>query len=131
MITLFDGTSALLERALDTTLARQAVLTSNVANLDTPGFSPRDIDFDRAIDEALRHAERSGQEQRRAPAAAPEAALRAHERPDRAPRPDGNTVDLDVQMARMSQNAVMYDASTTVLARRMQLMKYVVNEGGM
>lgn len=131
MITLFDPTSGLLARTLDTTLARQAVLTSNIANLDTPGFTPRDIDFDRAIGHALERAERGQQALRRSPSELRPAELRPYERPDRAPRGDGNTVDLDAQMARVSQNALLYDASTTVLTRRMQLMKYVVTEGGM
>ncbi len=131
MITLFDATSGLLERALDATLARQAVLTSNLANLDTPGFTPRDVDFNRAVSHALDRAERTQQSLRRSPVEARAADLRPYERPDRAPRGDGNTVDLDVQMARLSQNSLLYDASSTVLTRRMQLMKYVVNEGGM
>ena len=42
---VFDTTLARLERALDVRLVRQNVLSTNVANVDTPGFRPKDVDF--------------------------------------------------------------------------------------
>ena len=45
----FDPTLRLLERALDVRLARHNVLAGNLANADTPGFVPRDVDFAAAL----------------------------------------------------------------------------------
>jgi flagellar basal-body rod protein FlgB len=47
-LTLFD----LIGRKLDHTDARQRVLTRNIANADTPGFTPKDVvepDFGRLV----------------------------------------------------------------------------------
>lgn len=65
-MTIFDSTLALLERALDARSLRHVVLSGNLANADTPGFVPRDLDFASAMAEA---ADRSGP-----PAAPPPAA---------------------------------------------------------
>jgi hypothetical protein len=46
---VFDNTLARLERALDVRLIRQNVLAANVANVDTPGFRPKDVDFTAAM----------------------------------------------------------------------------------
>jgi len=50
---LFDATLSTLERALDVRMTRQAVLAGNLANLDTPGFVPLDVDFSAAMAAAV------------------------------------------------------------------------------
>ena len=42
-----------LEHALDTMSRRQSVVASNVANIDTPGYRTRDMDFDKALAAAM------------------------------------------------------------------------------
>ncbi|MFT4704482.1 MAG: flagellar basal-body rod protein FlgB [Bradymonadia bacterium] len=130
---IFDGTSSLLQRTLDVSLSRQAVLTSNIANLDTPGFTPSDVRFDDAMERALSHA-RMGSRSARRSIGSPTGfadAISGYERPDTRPRIDGNSVDLDMQMARFSQNAILYDAGSRTLSKRLSLMRYVISEGGM
>ena len=51
-MTIFDSTHHTLERALDARLLRHNVLAGNLANVDTPGFTPRDVDFAAAMREA-------------------------------------------------------------------------------
>ncbi len=63
---IFDGTLATLEHALDARLLRHNVLAGNLANANTPGFVPREIDFAAAMQESQRRGDRSGE-----PAAAP------------------------------------------------------------
>jgi flagellar basal-body rod protein FlgB len=48
-VRIFDHTLTTLERALDVRLARQTTLAANLANVDTPGFVPRDLDFAAAM----------------------------------------------------------------------------------
>jgi flagellar basal-body rod protein FlgB len=51
-VRIFDSTLSTLERALDARLLRHNVLAGNLANADTPGYTPRDIDFAAAMREA-------------------------------------------------------------------------------
>jgi flagellar basal body rod protein FlgB len=46
---LFDTTLAHLERSLDVRLVRQNVLSGDLANVDTPNYHPRDVDFAAAM----------------------------------------------------------------------------------
>ena len=127
---IFDSTTQMLERALDVNMQRQLVLSSNIANLDTPGFTPRDVRFDQAMSDALARARRGSQAERRDHTARPVAGAGCL-RPDRAAGRDGNAVDLDVQMARLSQNSIAFEATTNAMTRRLRVLKYVVNDGGM
>ncbi|HEY1099415.1 MAG TPA: flagellar basal body protein, partial [Myxococcota bacterium] len=49
---LFDGPLATLEHSLDIRARRHEVLSSNLANIDTPGWQAKDIDFDTAMQQA-------------------------------------------------------------------------------
>ena len=46
---LFDTTHRLLELSLRGRAARHEVLSANIANADTPGYRPRDLDFNAAM----------------------------------------------------------------------------------
>ena len=48
--------SQMLARAMDTYTLRQRVTTSNIANVDTPGFKKHEVQFE----EALQKARQSG-----------------------------------------------------------------------
>jgi len=52
-VSLFDTTLTTLERALDARLLRHNVLAGNLANANTPGYLPRDVDFAAAMRRSL------------------------------------------------------------------------------
>ncbi len=137
---IFDATLSTLERSLDVRLARQAVLAGNVANADTPGFQPKDLDFRAAMDAAA-----PGQ------AAPPSATarLRAGDVPltlagglsatdpgafvgevaGAAAGLDGNAVDLDRTLAAVAENALQYGASAKAAGKKLAILRYVANDG--
>ena len=43
----------LLGHALDLTAQRQSLVSQNIANLDTPGYHTRDLDFHQELQQAL------------------------------------------------------------------------------
>ena len=42
---MVDSVSQSLERYMDVLAARQKLVTSNIANVDTPGYKTQDLDF--------------------------------------------------------------------------------------
>ena len=46
---LIDPTTSILEQALDGLTNRQAAISSNLANIDTPGYHPATVDFETAL----------------------------------------------------------------------------------
>jgi flagellar basal-body rod protein FlgB len=95
------------------------VLASNLANIETPGFRARELDFA----DALRHAFDAT-----SPAAGDPPAPRVIEDPAGVARADGNTVDLDREMAKLSANGMDYLALATILNRRIALLRTAIEE---
>lgn len=86
---------------------RLGLLASNIANVSTPGFKARDIDFQAA----LRSAEAPG-----GAGAASDAAVLY--RVPQQPSMDGNTVELTAEQTAFAENAVAYQTTLAFLNGR-------------
>jgi flagellar basal-body rod protein FlgB len=136
---VFDTTLARLERALDVRLVRQNVLSTNIANVDTPGFRPKDVDFTAsmvAIEGSARDG--SGVSQPTSPtvgsspaesSALSERELPIVDVPAGGASFDGNTVDLDRTMVAMAENALQYSAAARAAGKKLALLRYVASDG--
>ena len=109
-----------LERALDLSSTRHRALATNVANVDTPEYTPSDVEFSSVLARALETPE--GVSSMRSP--------EEKKRYDVAPSLDGNRVDLDQEVVRMTSNRVFYELATEVVNRRLALLRYSIDEGG-
>ena len=95
---------------------RQQVLSSNIANADTPGYKAMDFDFARALREA--HTGSRVTQRLTSPAhlvAAFPTSASSEESDAVQPAQDGNTVDMDRERARFVDNAVRYEATLKFL----------------
>ncbi len=132
---IFDATLTTLDRALDVRLARQVVLSGNVANADTPGFTPRDLDFQAAMaatdvaPESPAAAPRAGDLPLAAGGGAPAPERFVVEEAGAAPGLDGNSVDLDRTMGAIAENAIQYGAAAKAAAKKLAILRYVASDG--
>ena len=138
---VFDTTLARLERALDVRLVRQNVLSTNVANVDTPGFKPKDVDFTAsmvAIEGAGAAHSQGGVSLPTSPtvgdSATESSSLAMRELPivdvpAGGASFDGNTVDLDRTMVAMAENALQYSAAARAAGKKLALLRYVASDG--
>lgn len=133
---LFDRTLGRLENALDARLLRHNVLAGNLANADTPGFVPREVDFAAA----MAQAEAGKAERTAAPAgdvplsAADGAGPRAAGSPvipvqGAAPGIDGNAVDVDRALTALAENALQYGATARAAGKKLAILRYVASDG--
>lgn len=116
------------EQALKLRELRNQVLSSNIANADTPNYKARDIDFG----SALRNA-KSGQLglQRTSTLHQPAAGgnrlgVDIGYRIPTQPTLDGNTVETDVEQAAFAENAVQYRASLAFLDGQIRSLRYAL-----
>lgn len=109
-----------LEGQLRASNLRHGVIASNIANVDTPGYQARDVKFDAALDEATIEL-RSTQAGHMAPAGQP--AGGSVQTDARQPWGDRNNVELDMEVAKMTENAVYFQAATTLLTKNIQMYK--------
>jgi len=97
-------------------------LANNIANIDTPSFRPSHIDFHESLKMALRDerltsgtAGVAGGERARLRIVLEEDGLEA--------RNDGNTVDIESEMARLSANTGKYGLYASLLAKKFEMTK--------
>ena len=124
----------LTEKALDMRQTRQKLISSNIANVNTPQYQSRDISFQ----EQLRRAAKNP----RGSLYVTEAShLRSRDslntfRPimttpgQAAMNNDLNSVDMEHELMKMSENNIMYDALIMALRKGLQGIEYAIREGG-
>ena len=114
-------------KALSLRTQRHQVLASNIANADTPNYKARDMDFSKAMESAvagrtggLGMARTSGQHLE---ASAGSAFAHLQYRGVTQSSVDGNTVDMDVERADISENAMQYEILTRLVTDRLQSVR--------
>lgn len=117
MVNKLDDALRFHQTALSLRASRQELLASNIANADTPNFKARDIDFAGALKNAMAGTETRLPVVQTSPmhleGASGGSILGSpvmYRRPVQ-PSADGNTVDMDVERAQFTDNALHYEAS--------------------
>jgi flagellar basal-body rod protein FlgB len=108
-----------LTRALDLASLRQRVVSQNIANIDTPGYQTRDIDFAGEFRKAL-----SGDEADAGSEAVAVRTLRGLEQ-----RPDGNNVSIDRESLLMAQNQLQFQTGVVVLRSEFNRLQLAISGG--
>jgi flagellar basal-body rod protein FlgB len=125
MKTMFDGVDT-LERAMTFHRERHAVLAGNVANLDTPGYRSLDL-AEVPPGEVPGVIARTDERHMGAPELAG-THLQFDDSPA-GPGMDGNTVELERELAKIDANRVRYGTATELASRRLALLRYAAADG--
>ena len=105
-----------LERYLDLTTKRHQLQVSNMANVDTPGYQTRDIDFRGELKRAM-----SNESVHMTPVARTVRGL--------LERPDGNNVDLDREGLMVSESQLQYRIGIQLLRSEFRRLMTAIKEG--
>src|SRR5690606_25510802 len=110
---------------------RHRVLSSNIANADTPHYKARDIDFAAALTHASLETPRLGRTNGRHLAGTSDGTPRAALgwRIPTQPSLDGNTVEPAVEQAAYAENAVRYRAALSFLDSSIRTLRYAIRGG--
>ena len=114
-MTLFDSTSLVLQKAMSGAQLRQSVLSSNMANANTPGYIRKDVDFTGALRDAMNSGGDIGSVQF-SPTVDQNAVMRA----------DGNGVDIDTEASNLAQNELTYESLVSVSSARLDILRYAM-----
>ena len=101
-----------IERYMDLLSARQKLVTSNIANADTPGYKTQDLDFQAEFQSML-----GGQ----SPRPAQVTGLKT--------KNDGNNVDLDREARLLAENAMRFSVAANLMRSQIQTVKEAIKEG--
>lgn len=123
------------EQALKFRALRNQVLSSNIANADTPGYQARDMDFGTALKHArdgtlgLTGTDNMHLGANRGPNVTASAAEQLKYRIPTQSTLDGNTVETDVEQAAFAENALMYRTSLAFLDGQIRSIRFAIKGG--
>ena len=134
---LFSNLLNTVEKSLDLRVKRENIISSNISNVDTPGFTPMDISFDNQLKELLDKDKNNEVKINSTNDMHISDELNIDEvngelffDPHSSPNNDRNSVDLDQEMSKLSINSILYNAQVTVLNKKLALLKYAATDGG-
>ena len=132
---LFGEHASRLQRALSRTTERQSLLLGNLANANTPGYKRKDMDFALALADAESGGSLPLQTTDPRHIGGVEAGSgdlfdgEEGEVDTRSIREDGNSVDLEREVAALAETQLHYSAVSLVSKRFFQGLKDVIREG--
>lgn len=125
MNVLFQSTASMTD-ALNFHRRRHSVLAGNVANVDTPDFRPLDLQRTPAqrggggvARTAARHLQLTGTD----------GVNFFFDDENAAPNMDGNTVNLERELAKVDANRVRYSTTSKLVTKRLAALRYAASDG--
>ena len=132
---LFRDTISLLERSLNIRSLQHRVLSSNIANMDTPNYKAVEL----AVAEEINGSQDSApsiQLVQTQPGHLPlkhdqadHFKLKAAKPPEFSLRGDGNTVDLDRTMGKLAENTLLYKTAAQLISQKFSGLKSAIRGG--
>jgi flagellar basal-body rod protein FlgB len=116
-MSLLDTTQQALESAMSGSALRNTLLTNNLANVDTPGYQPQDVNFSSTLQAAIQSGSPLGQ-----------VTFQPYS-VGQAVGPDGNGVSPEQTQAALSQNGLLYETLTQVAAQREHILQDAMGIG--
>jgi flagellar basal-body rod protein FlgB len=102
---------------------RQEVISSNIANVDTPGYKAKETLFESELDSRIKLATTNQQHLKKSPT---QDLFRTVDDPFERIGNDSNTVDIDREMMKLNQNQILYTASANIIAAKLDELKTTI-----
>jgi flagellar basal-body rod protein FlgB len=136
---LFDSQFNIMGGSLGLRLARHDFSSNNLANMDTPGFRAKHLDFEKVLAQQLgsglneldvRQTDARHIPSRDAGNAFTRAARAVRRSPYGFNEYDDDVLDIDQEMTLLTKNQLIYNTTVQMLAKEFDNLKYAIGEGG-
>ena len=132
-----DAGMVRMERFMDLAVRRQKLISSNLSNVDTPGYKTVDIDFEQELQSQMAGSPGQGismavtDTRHLATASGAQGGLpaQAQEVEGLTLRNDLNNVNIDREMSELSTNAMKFSAVSQMIAGKFRTLKSAITEG--
>jgi len=134
---IFSSTIDVLGKSIDLRAKNQNLISSNIANAETPNFTPKALNFESELQGALKGNAKSGQmttNSRHIPLKGAASRIQSVngkvvETPSKSPGKDGNSVEIENEMSRMVENQIMFNASVQIISKKFEGIKAALKVG--
>jgi len=131
---LFNPVFQQLQSTLDLRLKQHGLVSSNIANANTPGYLAKRINFHKAFSRLMADSSQSTAAMRNSSAGHMEGVSSSSPPVDtikaQAWSQDGNSVKAEEEMVILAENNLLYNATVEVLKRRLGMLEYAASDGG-
>ena len=123
---IFDKTLQMIEGRLSLNSTNQKLISSNLANINTPGYNAKGVSFENVLRQSLEEhvlqmVRTNGSHM------APDDPLQALETPEIV---ETGPVDLDTEMVNLTKNSIEYQHMVGMLNKKFTMLKTAITEGG-
>ncbi|MGB9697768.1 MAG: flagellar basal body rod protein FlgB [Thermodesulfobacteriota bacterium] len=129
---LFDKTILYLQRSLGLRTLNQRVISNNITNAHTPGYTPKEIPFQRLLDQALEKANGlfiAKTNAQHLPNYPEESYLLEAMEEKLSSLPTDEEVQIEKEMAKLAANNLMFQAEVQALLKKLEALKLTISEG--
>ena len=131
---VFNDTYNVIKKGLNVSSRKHNLISSNIANIDTVGYKPKDIDFQQALKKAISKPEPSKIKITNKKHFDGTEDINNHylknQNGDDSDEFHLDSVDIDKEMTKLAENNLKYKTMTEMFLRKMSMMKYSISEGG-
>jgi len=110
---MLDNIGAGIEQYMNLVSTRQKLVSSNIANADTPGYQAKDVDFEHELQSQMPGAK---------PNVIEVAGLKN--------KNDGNNVDMDREARLLAENALRFSVAENLAHSEINTIRAAIQEGG-
>lgn len=119
---LFGKTIMILNSMMDFRSQRHQLISSNIANIDTPEYTAKDLNFKGIVGEAMQK-QLTRTDKKHFTGQFANAGLIYGDVVD-----SGQRVNVDTEMANLAENHLMYNLSVELLSRKLRSIRNVLSE---
>jgi len=131
----FDSQIQLLSKVLDLRAEKAQVISSNIANAETPGYSPSVFNFEQDLKNALKQTGSLGLKTSHSnhislgPVGFNSVSGKITKDVKQTAIGDENGVSVEKEMIALSENEILYETSAQLLKKKISLLKHVISGG--
>ncbi|RJQ45398.1 MAG: flagellar basal body rod protein FlgB [Nitrospiraceae bacterium] len=111
-----------LQKIVQAANVRQKVISSNIANSDTPGYKAKDVKFDNLLGKEMKMAATNSKHLGGSGNMSGKTEVE-----ENLSWEDRNNVELNVEVAKMTENALLHDTAVTILTTKIKMFKNAIS----
>lgn len=116
-----------LDKAADASWTRESLITNNIANVNTPNYKRRDLNFESVLNEQLGSCKHESLDAKMRTVDIGQLNPMVYtDHSSLSYRLDGNNVDIDTEEAELASEQIKYQALTTSISKEFSRMKSVI-----
>lgn len=130
---IYGHTSKMIAKALDVSARRHKLIAGNIANMDTIGYNPKDLDFNRTLKRAMGENQKDFLDkthEKHLPSEHESTGSMSGENSETVDIYHLDSVNIDTEMMNLMENNIKYRTTAEMLLRKMKILHYSIDEGG-